>query len=234
MLILVVAAASCTTAPPQVPVTLPVPPAPGRSTVKHVVGPGETLWRISKIYDVPVASIMDANHLESRTLAMGTTLRIPRAKEAEQQITLYPSKKWRYIIIHHSGTDEGNSLSFNKYHLSKGWENGVGYHFVIDNGESGRPSGFVEITPRWLKQEDGAHCKASDMNVKAIGICLVGNYNRDHLPYAQRKTLEDLVKKLRAYYHIPLKNILRHGEVRDAQTDCPGKKFPWDKFKKDL
>lgn len=229
--LLAVTAASCTMVPKE-PVTVPVPTA-GRSTVKHVVGPGETLWRISKIYDVPAAAIMQTNHLSSRNLKMGSTLRIPSAKKAEQPITLYPSRKWKYIIIHHSATGEGSSLAFHKAHRAKGWDS-VGYHFIIDNGEGGKPEGFIEITPRWLKQLDGAHCKAADMNIKAIGICLVGNFNEDRPSFAQREALDELVEKLRKYYKISPKNILRHGEVRGAQTDCPGRKFPWEKFKRSL
>ena len=226
---------SCTSAPPtpDAPVVTAPSSADRRSTVQHTVGPGETIWRISKIYDVPVASIMQTNHLTSRELKMGSTLRIPNAQKAEQLIPLYPSRKWRYIIIHHSATEEGSSLAFHRAHQAKGWDS-VGYHFVIDNGESGRPSGFIEVTPRWLKQQDGAHCKAADMNTKAIGICLVGNFDLDRVPYAQRKALTELVNKLRVYYNIPPKNILRHGEVRGAQTDCPGRKFPWRKFKSGL
>ncbi len=231
LIFLALTAASCSTVPKK-PVTAPVPP-PGRSTVKHVVGPGETLWRISKIYDVPAAAILQANSLKSRNLAMGSTLRIPKAKDAEQPITLYPSRKWKYIIIHHSATKKGSSLAFNKAHQAKGWDM-VGYDFIIDNGSGGKPDGFIEITPRWLKQLDGAHCKASDMNSKAIGICLVGDFNEDRLSFAQRRSLDELVNKLRAYYKIPGKNILRHGEVRGAHTDCPGKKFPWEKFKHGL
>jgi N-acetyl-anhydromuramyl-L-alanine amidase AmpD len=222
--------ASCSTVP-VAPTN--VPDAAPRSTVRHTVGPGETLWRISKIYDVPPAVILKTNHLTSETLHMGAVLRIPHAKIAKQDIPLYPSKKWRYIIIHHSATEAGDALAFHKAHQAKGWDS-IGYHFVIDNGEGGRPDGFVEITPRWLKQLDGAHCKASDMNPKAIGICLVGNFDEDHPTHTQEKALHTIVNKLRKFYHIPIKNILRHGEVKEAQTDCPGKKFPWKEFKREL
>ena len=231
LIFLALTAASCSTVPKK-PVTAPVSTA-GRSTVRHIVGPGETLWRISKIYNVPAAVILQANHLKSQRLKMGSILRIPSAQKAEQPITLYPSRKWKYVLIHHSATEKGSSLAFHKAHRAKGWDS-VGYHFIIDNGQGGKPDGFIEITPRWLKQLDGAHCKASDMNSKAIGICLVGNFNEDRLSFAQRRSLDELVNKLRAYYKIPGKNILRHGEVRGARTDCPGKNFPWKKFKRNL
>ena len=211
----------------------PLPPSnqipPGvRQDIQHTIAPGETLWRLSQIYNVPVTDILNANHLPGDTkLQLGQSLIIPRAKNAEALISLFPSKKWRYIIVHHSGTEEGNSLAFHKSHLAKGWDRGVGYHFVIDNGSAGKPDGFIEVTPRWLKQEDGAHCKASDMNTKAIGICLVGNFDEEELSPAQLSSLIDLVNKLRKYYHLPKKNILGHRHVRGSQTDCPGYNFPW-------
>jgi LysM repeat protein len=215
------------------------PSPPPRPTVTrgyktHTVAPGETLWRIAKVYDVPLASITRANRLSSnQDLQLGQKLDIPYAKEPQQIISLFPSNKWKYIIIHHSATDEGSSLQFHKHHQNKGWKS-VGYHFVIDNGESEKPDGFIEITPRWLKQENGAHCKASHMNNKSIGICLVGNFNKTELTKAQMDSLVYLVNKLRLYYKIPMKRILKHGQVRGSNTDCPGKKFPWYWFKKRL
>ncbi len=102
-----------------------------RQDVFHIVAPGETLWRISKMYDVPIRNLSSANNLRTETLEKGQRLLIPNAAPIVPVIPLYPSKKWEYIIIHHSATDEGSSLYFDKYHQGKGWE-GIGYYFVID------------------------------------------------------------------------------------------------------
>jgi len=216
-------------------VNYPTPRPPiTRGFKTHTVAPGETLWRISKIYDVPLASIMRINRIRNdEDLQMGQTLSIPYAKDPQQILSLFPSNKWKYIIIHHSATDEGSSLQFHRYHQNKGWKS-IGYHFVIDNGKSNKPDGFIEITPRWLSQENGAHCKASQMNSKAIGICLVGNFNNNELTDEQMDSLVYLVDKLRKYYKIPAKRVLKHREVQGSNTDCPGKIFPWDWFKKKL
>ena len=223
------ALSSC--APVKKPEQPPLLTIPKRSNARHIVAPGETLWRLSKMYDVPIANIVKANRLDGQApLKMGQELTIPNANEIRPVISLFPSYKWQYIIIHHSATDEGSSLSFNKSHLAKGWDKGVGYHFVIDNPTNRKQDGQIEVTPRWLKQEDGAHCKASDMNVKAIGICLVGNFHRDRPSKEQMDSLVFLVDKLRRFYHIPLKNILRHGHVPTSATECPGNNFPWDSF----
>ena len=219
--------------PPSARRTVPQP-IMSRGFKTHTVAPGETLWRISKVYDVPLASITRVNRINSdQELRMGQKLNIPQAKDPQQIISLFPSDKWKYIIIHHSATEEGSSLQFHEYHQQKGWDS-VGYDFVIDSGKSDKADGFIEITPRWLKQLDGAHCKASDMNVKGIGICLVGNFNEHKVTRAQMDSLVHLVNTLRRYYRIPERNILGHQQVDGSNTDCPGKNFPWDNFKKRL
>lgn len=231
---------SCATVPPKPipvvkPIEKPTPPTGKRSNVIHTVAPGETFWRLSQMYDIPVASILKANRLSSiDALKMGQKILVPDAAQIKPVLSLVPSKKWRYIIIHHSATEEGSSLAFHRAHLQKGWDRGVGYHFIIDNGTSGKEDGQIEASPRWIKQEDGAHCKASEMNPKAIGICLVGNFNQDHMSKKQMDSLVYLVSTLRTYYKIPVRNIIQHGHVSGALTDCPGKHFPWERFKSKL
>ena len=217
-------------APP--PVTYyPPPPEVLRQDMIHIVAPGETLWRISKSYDVRIEDIMRANRLSKRDeLIMGQRLLIPGAMPACPVITLYPSNKWRYIIIHHSATDVGSALEFHYAHKRRGYTRGLGYHFVIDNGSAEKPNGYIEVSPRWIKQQDGAHCKASSMNHKGIGICLVGDFTGEYVSSKQLSSLVYLVNLLRRYYHIPLKNIMGHGQVPGANTQCPGKRFPWNRF----
>ncbi|HOY10309.1 MAG TPA: N-acetylmuramoyl-L-alanine amidase [Candidatus Omnitrophota bacterium] len=223
---------SCGTIPPR-PSPQPPPSAP-RANRTHTVAPGETLWRISKIYNVPMASIINVNRLkDTQPLEMGQILNIPSASSPQQVLSLFPSGRWKYIIVHHSATQEGSSLQFHRHQQEKGWDS-VGYHFVIDNGKSGKPDGFIEITPRWLKQQHGAHCKASDMNTVGIGICLVGNFNEREVSPAQMNALVYLVNELRRYYKIPKNNILGHRHVPGSKTDCPGNRFPWDKFKRQI
>jgi LysM repeat protein len=219
--------------------TTPLPPSiqfpQPRADIIHTIAPGETFWRISKMYDVPMPNILQENHLnESDILEMGEKLHIPQAAQLKPVISLYPNNKWEYIIIHHSATHEGSSLAFHRAHLQKGWDKGVGYHFVIDNASDEKHDGQIEVTPRWLKQQDGAHCKASDMNIKGIGICLVGNFNNDKVSKKQMESLTDLVKTLQNYYKIPTNHVMGHGKVAESQTDCPGKEFPWSQFQKKL
>ncbi len=221
---------SCARLPP----APPLPPVP-RADIIHFVAPGETIWRIGKMYDVSPDAIIEANRIgDVHDLKMGQELRIPQAGALRPIVTLYPSQKWQYIIIHHSATEEGNSLAFHHAHLQKGWDKGVGYHFIIDNGSSGKKDGQVETSPRWIKQEDGAHCHAAEMNTKAIGICLVGNFNTDTVTPKQMESLTYLVETLKRYYRISDQHILRHGEVPGATTMCPGTRFPWEEFQRQV
>ena len=227
--------------PPQIPPpvqTVPVTPdivTPGpRANLVHIVGPGETVWRIGKMYDVSIDDIVRANNLRNAdSLKKGQKLDIPHAAPLKPVITLYPSTKWKYIIIHHSATDAGSALGFDKSHQQRGF-NGLGYHFVIGNGTSNRDQGQIETSPRWTKQEDGAHCKAGHMNCQAIGICLVGNFSKGNVSKKQLDSLVYLVNKLRKYYNIPKSNIMGHGQVKGAKTECPGTNFPWKEFRNRL
>lgn len=206
------------------PVTIP---AEMRGGVYHSVAPGETLWRIAKMYEVDQEVIKKVNKIRNvRDLDIGKKLYIPDAAPRKNILTLYPTKKWKYIIVHHSATGKGNSMQFDRAHLRKGWK-GVGYHFIIDNGTLGKDDGQIETSPRWIKQTNGAHCKANKMNERGIGICLVGNFSKDRVSREQMESLVYLIDELSGYYKIPKKNIMGHGQVAGARTECPGKKFPW-------
>lgn len=197
-------------------------------TVTHEVGPLETIWRISRMYDVPAASIYTANGLKpSDQLKLGQKLTIPNAKPLRHVVALYPNPHWKYIIVHHTATDIGKAYAIHRSHHDRGFWNGLGYHFLIDNGTLGKGDGQIEESPRWVKQQQGAHCKAGGMNDKGIGVALVGNFDLDMPTSRQLESLNYLLKTLCQYYKIPASNILGHRDVEGSATDCPGKRFPW-------
>jgi len=200
----------------------------GPKSVVHEVGPLETVWRLSKMYDVPIDDIYRANGLhQGDTIKIGQKLIIPNAKDLRNIVALYPNKNWKYIVIHHTATDIGNAILIHRSHHDRGFWYGLGYHFLIDNGTLGKGDGQIEQSPRWIKQMNGAHCKAGGMNSKAIGVALVGNFNEDLPTPKQMESLEYLLKLLCQYYRIPTSNIIGHQDVDGACTDCPGKRFPW-------
>lgn len=130
-------------------------------------------------------------------------------------------RPWRYIVIHHSATEEGGALAFHWMHTHKGWDE-LGYHFVIGNG-SRSADGEVEVGSRWAKQKWGAHTKSSDgrYNQYGVGICLVGNFELTSPDDRQWKSAVRLVAFLMDRYDIAPENVLGH---RDCwQTLCPGK-----------
>lgn len=134
--------------------------------------------------------------------------------------------RWKYIVIHHSATNKGNAERFNAYHKRRGMRNGLAYHFVINNGTAGTFDGKLEIGPRWKKQINGGHCRQNWVNNSGIGICLVGNFNKNAVSEKQFSVLYKLCRILMEKYDIPVRNILGHGEVKGEHSECPGKYFP--------
>jgi hypothetical protein len=142
-------------------------------------------------------------------------------------------KQWTAIVIHHSATETGNAAIFDRMHREeKHWE-GVGYDFVIGNG-SNSGDGEVEVTFRWQRQMAGAHCGGTPdnwANEKAVGICLVGNFDYRPPTAKQMQSLLNLIHFLQNRYGIPISRIYGHRDTPGARiTDCPGKMFPMDRL----
>jgi N-acetyl-anhydromuramyl-L-alanine amidase AmpD len=132
--------------------------------------------------------------------------------------------RWRYIVLHHSATDEGSAAVFDRYHREvKRWK-GLAYHFVIGNGTL-TPDGAVEVGYRWGSQTPGAHAGVREYNYYGIGVCLVGDFERSTPTAKQAESLGELLGFLMARFDVPPSGVVRHGDV--ANTKCPGKNFPW-------
>jgi len=143
------------------------------------------------------------------------------------ELDRYHVRDWKYIVIHHSASPTGCAAEFDKFHrVNRGWENGLGYHFVIGNG-SGSGDGKIEIGNRWVKQLDGAHAGVQEYNHSGIGICLVGNFNESYPTASQMASLSMLVEYLQDKCHISSENVIMHRHFR--QTECPGRNFPYYK-----
>jgi hypothetical protein len=203
--------------------------------VYHTVHAKETLWRISKQYHVPLNEVMAANQIrDARQIKIGQRLLIPGVtRSATYNFVmpyLPPADHWKYIVVHHTATREGNGETINALHLRRGWKEGMGYHFLIDNGTDGRADGEIEAGRRWQRQMDGAHSNKSNMNHLGIGISLVGNFSEVQVSEAQLTALVQLTKSLQQRYGIPLSNVISHRDVPGAATECPGNNFPWKRF----
>lgn len=138
--------------------------------------------------------------------------------------------RWKFIIVHNSGTRQGSARVFDYYHRHvRRMKNGLAYHFVIGNGTSTR-NGQIEIGDRWTKQMRGGHVHSDYMNNIGLGICLVGDFNRDQPTRAQLEACEELIKYLQE--RCGKMQVRPHREVNPPRwaTDCPGDVFPYGWF----
>ena len=156
------------------------------------------------------------------------------------------SGQWQAIVIHHSATPAGDSITLNRQHTASGLS-GLGYHFVIGNGQ-GLGDGLVEVGYRWNRQLAGAHvagatatesrngldrtslstADADQYNRHSIGICMIGNGNRREFTDRQIHELITLVRALQAQFGIPGSAVYLHSDL--SKVTSPGKFFPTAEF----
>ena len=146
-------------------------------------------------------------------------------------------RRWQFIVVHNSGTRQGNARVFDYYHKHvRRMQNGLAYHFVIGNGTS-TGNGQIEVGDRWRRQINGGHVHSDYLNNISLGICLVGDFNRDQPTHAQLDACEELIRYLRDRCGktergtIPVKP---HREINPPRwpTDCPGDDFPYSWFRR--
>jgi len=146
-------------------------------------------------------------------------------------------RRWQFIVVHNSGTRQGNARVFDYYHRHvRRMQNGLAYHFVIGNGTS-TGNGQIEVGDRWRRQINGGHVHSDYLNNISLGICLVGDFNRDQPTRAQLESCEELIRYLRERCgkidrgEIPVRP---HREMNPPRwpTDCPGHVFPYSWFRR--
>ena len=134
------------------------------------------------------------------------------------------------IIIHHSWLPLDNKLlsefeSIRNYHIeTNGWID-IGYHFVIE---------YVNNKLTWREGrkmwQEGAHTYGQ--NKTSIGICCVGNFDKDIPPQSLydflAKNIVDVVFK---YYN---SKMTIHGHNEYADKSCPGRNFDLDRVRKSI
>jgi hypothetical protein len=132
------------------------------------------------------------------------------------------------MVIHSSATSSGSARAFDYYHRTvKGMENGMAYHFVINNGR-GASDGLVEVGSRWSKQIPGGHLSSNAQNEVAIGICFVGDFQKSKPTAKQQEAADELIDYLQAKLgKIP---VTIHRRINKKPTLCPGKNFPTGLF----
>jgi hypothetical protein len=135
--------------------------------------------------------------------------------------------KPEYIIIHHSATRDGRTVSWQairEYHMQQlGWR-AIGYHYGIE-----LVNHTFEILKGRYDNETGAHCKQARMNVKSIGICLVGDFDAEEPDTVMMYKLIQLTRSLMGIYSIPIERVMPH-RMFARHKSCPGKNFDFDRF----
>jgi len=133
-----------------------------------------------------------------------------------------------HIIIHHSLTEDGKTVSWGairRYHtMTLGWRD-IGYHFGIELVEDG-----YEILMGRMPDEEGAHCKQQNMNRRSVGICCVGNFDVKPPPAGQYQLCRKLTRYLMMLFAIAPEHVLGHREMAHYKS-CPGKLWNMDHFR---
>jgi hypothetical protein len=146
-------------------------------------------------------------------------------------------RRWQFIVVHNSGTRQGNARVFDYYHRHvRRMQNGLAYHFVIGNGTS-TGNGQIEVGDRWRRQINGGHVHSDYLNNISLGICLVGDFNRGQPTRAQLDACEELIRYLRERCGKTDRGVIPvrpHREMNPPRwpTDCPGDDFPYSWFRR--
>ena len=173
--------------------------------------------------------------MENGPTAMGTSpafwaLQPPSLAAQLTPTTPLQRAAWNYIIIYQSGDLSGSSDSLADGRVAGGTEltaNTVrpkaNFHFVVDNARSRRgvADGELEIGSAWFNQVAGAPYAGWPDNryhhfsayKNAVGICLVGDLNREPISEAQHRTLVQLVRELQTQLNIPAERVLFQWEL---------------------
>ena len=138
--------------------------------------------------------------------------------------------RWKYIVIHHSGVDTGTLSGIDRYHREeRHMENGLGYHFLIGNG-NGMADGEIGVGSRWTKQLEGGHLRSESQNRISLGICLVGNFDKNKPTPKQLERLTALIRALLTRCRLSPSAVKTHQQINVSYTRCPGRYFPMQRL----
>ena len=135
--------------------------------------------------------------------------------------------RWQAIVIHDSASPTGSAATLDERHRRAGLGE-LGYHFVVGNG-GGSGDGQIENSRRWRDQLEGAHSGGPHgqwYNQHALGICLVGDGDRQAPTSAQLEQLVYLVRELQRRLGVPAENVvLSYGSGDTEQSGFPAAWF---------
>lgn len=135
-----------------------------------------------------------------------------------------------YLTIHHSKTKDGKTVSWGairKYHTINPklmWSD-IGYHFGVELIYD-----HFEVLLGRMPYMQGAHCRAGGMNRRALGLCVIGDFDRVEPPEMQFDLAAGVCSWICHMLNIPVENVKGHRE-HDPRKTCPGEKFDMDAFR---
>lgn len=148
-------------------------------------------------------------------------------------------ERWSAIVIHDSGEVQGTPQSIVRQVRSLT----EAYHFVVSNGQFGR-DGQIEISDNWSLQRPRRYIRGVDhdeqFSARAIGICLIGDTQRQPLTEVQQRELLWLVRELQARFNIPPEQVWVSSSgsavepVASGAHGTPGSKFDDFNFRRQL
>ena len=216
--------------------------------VDYKIRHGDSLSSIAARHGVKAKEIAAFNGIRDfNKIRAGQVIKVPATtKEAARKYSSLPwntrnalakipvtKSQWKTIVIHHSGTVADRAKNIDRFHREeRNMENGIAYHFVIENGTRGTENGDIYISERWKKQLHGGHMKLWAHNQIAIGICLIGNFEKSRPKAKQMEQLEALIDYLQEKAGIPGKAVTTHTLMHPNHTLCPGKLFPTSQLKR--
>ena len=156
------------------------------------------------------------------------------------------------IILHHSLTADSGTVSWGairRYHTSHAYRgkiikrsdaeslieqkkrvkmpwSDIGYHFGVE-----LVGGFTEVLLGRMPDVSGAHCKGR--NGGSLGVCFVGNFDKEPVPKAAWDKGIVLVRYLMAQYDMKIDDVDPHSRFAPWKS-CPGKLFNVEEFKREL
>lgn len=142
---------------------------------------------------------------------------------------MYPDK----IIIHHSLSKDGEELNWQaigRWHRGEHPDSpykmdDIGYHYGVELID-----GKYEILVGRLMTTKGAHTKGQNRN--SLGICMVGNFDKQKPLKEQWDLTVALVASLCEILYITSRSVFGHTEF--ASKSCPGEMFNLNRFRGDV
>jgi N-acetylmuramoyl-L-alanine amidase len=179
-----------------------------------------------------ISSAGGAGDIKAPTITITIPARSIFSTDARLWVTAKNGFKPTWIVVHHSATTDGDVKDWDairRYHKEvKGWAD-IGYHLGLEN-----VAGRYEVFSGRKIGEIGAH--ALGFNAKSIGICVVGNYDKEPPKPDCIFLLASLIRQLQREFGIPRDQVIGHVDTYRLQYQkplktCPGLMFPMENLR---